>query len=109
AYAIAVPVNGYRGTVAITESEGDAIAITEAEMRAAQVELGRTGIWGEISSVISFAAVKHAQEHGLGKRGALVCINTSSGFKDLHTGEHPIPFIDGSWEAFQDILNQALT
>ncbi|MCL4251548.1 MAG: pyridoxal-phosphate dependent enzyme [Anaerolineae bacterium] len=107
AYAIAVPVNGYRGTVAITESEGDAIAITEGEMRIAQAELGRTGMWGEISSVISYAAVKHAQEHGLGKRGPLVVVNTSSGFKDVHTGEHSIPFIDGSWVAFQSILNQS--
>jgi threonine synthase len=107
AYAIAVPVNGYRGFVAVKESNGAAVAITEAEMEDAQRELGKTGIWAEISSAISFAAAKtHAEKLGLGKKGALVCINTSSGFKDTHVGENPIPQIDGSWEAMLDILRQ---
>lgn len=104
AYAIAVPLNGYRGVVAIQESEGDGVAISEAEMHQAQADLGRVGMWGEVSSVISLAAARHAAEMGLGKRGPLVCIHTSSGFKDLNVGDTPIPLIDGSWDAFEALL-----
>lgn len=107
AYAIAVPINGYRGTIAVQESEGDVIAVSEAEILAAQQALGRRGIWGEFSSVISFAAVQQAKANGVGKQGPVVCVSTSSGFKDLHVGENPVPVIDGSWEAFQQLLNQS--
>ena len=104
AYAIAVPLNGYRGVVAIQESEGEGVAISEAEMHRAQADLGRVGMWGEASSVISFAAARRAKEMGLGKRGPLVCIHTSSGFKDLNVGEQPIPLIDGSWQQFEALM-----
>lgn len=104
AYAIAVPVNSYRGVVAIRESEGLVLAVTEEEMAEAQADLGRAGMWGEISSVISFAAAKQARSLGLGKQGPLVCVHTSSGFKDIHVGETPIPLIDGSWDAFQQLM-----
>jgi threonine synthase len=106
AYAIAVPLNGYRGVVAIQESEGEGVAISEAEMHRAQADLGRVGLWGEVSSVISFAAARKARELGLGKRGPLVCVHTSSGFKDIHVGEQPIPLIDGSWEAFERLMSE---
>lgn len=106
AYAIAVPLNGYRGVVAIQESEGAGVAISEAEMHQAQLDLGRVGLWGEVSSVISFAAARKAKALGLGKRGPLVCIHTSSGFKDLNVGGQPIPLIDGSWEQFERVLAQ---
>ena len=105
AYAIAVPVNGYRGVVAIQDSEGDVVALTEAEIGQAQVDLGKVGMWSEFSSAIAFAGVRHAKALGLDKRGPLVCINTSNGFKDTNVGQDAIPLIDGSWEAFQALLN----
>jgi threonine synthase len=105
AYAIAVPVNSYRGVVAIRESEGHVLAITEQEMREAQATLGKTGIWSEISSVISFAGALRASELPLTGDGPLVAINTSNGFKDNGVGHNPIPLIDGSWEALQALLN----
>lgn len=100
AYAIAVPVNGYRGVVAVRDSEGLTLAISDAEMRDAQDRLGRAGLWGELSSVISFAGVLRAAELGLGRDGPLVVINTSSGFKDNRVGTDPVPLIDGSLDAF---------
>lgn len=98
AYAIAVPTNSYRGVVAVRQTSGAALALTDAEMYAAQHQLRRAGIWAELSAAIAVAGLAHAGELGLGA-GPLVCINTSSGFKDQAVGTNPITKIDGSWEA----------
>jgi threonine synthase len=108
AYAIAVPVNSYRGVVAVKGSDGAVLAITEDEMKQAQRTLGRAGMWAEISSAIAFAgALGHARELGLGQEGPLVCVNTSSGFKDSHVGEQPVPFIDGGWDDLVRLIRQS--
>ncbi len=99
AYAIAVPVNSYRGVVAVAESNGIALAVEEDETRHAQRALAQSGIWAEFSAAVAFAGALQASRLGIGERGPVVCINTSSGFKDLHVGERPLPQIDGSWEA----------
>lgn len=106
AYAIAVPVNSYRGVVAVQESDGAALAITDEEMVAAQRQLSRAGMWVELSAAISMAGLLHARELGLGRRGPLVAISTSSGFKDHTVGQTPIPRIDGSWEALLEMLEK---
>jgi threonine synthase len=104
AYSIAVPVNGYRGIVAVQETDGAALAITDEEMYRAQDSLRRSGIWAELSASISLAGAQHARELGLGERGPLVCISTSSGFKDQSVGENPVQKIDGSWESLVAVL-----
>ncbi|MCC7448794.1 MAG: pyridoxal-phosphate dependent enzyme [Anaerolineae bacterium] len=106
AYAITVPVNGYRGVVAVRDSEGLALPVSDDEMRLAQAKLGKMGLWSEFSSAISFAGALRSRELGLGQSGPLVCISTSSGFKDNHVGENPVPLIDGSWEAFHALFEQ---
>lgn len=106
AYAIAVPVNGYRGVAAIQGSEGEVLAISEAEIQQAQSDLGRMGLWAEASAAISFAGMVRAAELNLDRSGPLVSINTSNGFKDLGVGQSTIPLIDGTWEAFQALLEQ---
>lgn len=106
AYAIIVPANSYRGVVAVQESEGAALAIEDDEMVAAQRQLSRTGLWVELSAAISLAGLLHAGELGLGRRGPLVAISTSSGFKDNKVGSRPIPEIDGSWDALLELLPQ---
>lgn len=104
AYAIAVPVNSYRGVVAVEGSDGLALAISDEEMYAAQRRLSRAGLWVELSAAIALAGLLHAPELDLGRRGPLVVVNTSSGFKDLNVGKRPVPQIDGSWEALLEVL-----
>lgn len=106
AYAIAVTVNSYRGVVAVRESGGMALALTDREMFDAQRRLGRAGIWVETSASISLAGALHARELGLGAKGPLVCISTSSGFKDRRVGQNPIQEIDGSWAELLDVLRK---
>ncbi len=106
AYSIAVSTNGYRGIVALRETNGVAVALTDAEVYRAQRTLSNAGLWGELSAVISFAGALRASELGLGKKGPIVCINTSSGFKDIRVGEKQVHEIDGRWEALLEILKQ---
>ena len=106
AYGIAVPVNSYRGVVAVRETDGLAVATSEEEEYRAQAVLSKSGLWAELSSAVAFAGAMRAAELGLGKDGPLVCINTSSGFKDINVGKNPIPEIDGSWEALLGVLHQ---
>jgi len=104
AYAIIVPVNSYRGVVAVQGSDGAALAISDEEMVAAQRQLGRAGMWVELSAAIAFAGLLRAPQLGLGRRGPLVAISTSSGFKDHTVGQQAIPLIDGSWDALLQLL-----
>ena len=104
AYAIAVPVNSYRGVVAVQESDGMALAISDEEMYSAQRRLSRAGLWVELSAAIALAGLLQAPKLGLGRRGPLIAVNTSSGFKDANVGKRPVPQIDGSWEALLEVL-----
>jgi len=100
-----VPVNGYRGVVAIQGSEGLVLAITEGEMQQAQATLGKMGLWAEMSSAISFAGALRTLDFDFDFSAPIVCINTSSGFKDSLVGNTEIPLIDGTWESFQSLLS----
>ncbi len=106
AYSIAVPINSYRGVVAVQGSDGAGLAIGEDEMHAAQRRLSRAGLWVEASAAVSFAGMLRAAELDLGQKGPLVCINTASGFKDAHVGENPVPEIDGSWDSLVKVLSE---
>lgn len=106
AYSIAVSTNGYRGIVALRKTNGAVLALTDSEIYHAQKLLSKAGIWGELSAAISIAGALHYSELGLSKKGPIVCISTSSGFKDIRVGEEKIHEIDGSWEALLGILKQ---
>ncbi|WP_440581848.1 threonine synthase [Streptomyces flavofungini] len=79
AYAIASPVGGYRGVVAVRESGGRALLVSDAEMEAARSELARAGTWAELSAAAGLAGFRQLGPHD---DGPVVCVSTSSGFKD---------------------------
>lgn len=104
AYAIAANVNGYRGVVAVQESGGFAIGVTDEEMKEAQKRLAYAGIWAEASAAASLAGLRKAVSGDLETEGPVVCISTSSGFKDLALGERLAPEADGTWGGVEDAL-----
>jgi threonine synthase len=104
AYAIGVAVSGYRGIVALEESGGFAIALSEQEIQEAQTRLAHEGIWAEASSAASLAGLRQAAGDGFQTEGPVVCINTSSGFKDLGLGESLAPQAEGTWEGVEEAL-----
>ncbi|MFI9594489.1 pyridoxal-phosphate dependent enzyme [Nonomuraea sp. NPDC052265] len=89
AYGIAGSVGGHRGVLAVRDSGGQAVLVTDEEMRAAQRDLARQGVWQELSGAAGLAAYRKLRRDF---DGPVVCVGTSSGFKDLGVGEevHPV-------------------
>jgi threonine synthase len=104
AYAIATTVNGYRGVVAIEESNGFAVSVSDEEIDAARAQLAHVGLWAEASAAASVAGLRKATAEDFESAGPVVCINTSSGFKDLSVGELDAPRADGTWDGVEEAL-----
>ena len=85
AISVGVPRNADKALMAIRESNGLAINVTDEEILAAQKLLGRTcGVFGEPAGVTGTAAVKKACELGLIEKGAtVVSVVTGNGLKDV--------------------------
>ncbi|MFF9894843.1 pyridoxal-phosphate dependent enzyme [Streptomyces longispororuber] len=82
AYAIACPVGSARGVVAVRESGGSALLVSDAEMAAARGELARGGLWAELSAAAGLAGLRQLGPVAGAGEGPVVCVVTSSGFKD---------------------------
>jgi threonine synthase len=106
AYSIAVNENSYRGVLAVQESEGMAVAVTDVEMMEAQQTLARQGLWAELSGAASLAALRQVAAEGTRFDGPVVCLITSSGFKDQHDQDFPIPTIEPEWNAVRQMLQE---
>ncbi|MFJ3899913.1 pyridoxal-phosphate dependent enzyme [Streptomyces sp. NPDC090083] len=94
AYAINCAVNSYRGVIAVRESQGQAILVDDDEMHKAQAELAGSGLWAETSSAAALAGLRQYGEQA----GQVVCISTSSGFKDIGVGTRTPPPDVTSWD-----------
>lgn len=83
--SVGVPRNADKALMAIRESDGIAVNVTDEEILAAQRLLGRTcGVFGEPAGVTGTAAVKKACEEGLIEKGAtVVSVVTGNGLKDV--------------------------
>jgi threonine synthase len=105
AYSIVVAANGYRGVLAVRESEGDALAVSDDEMLAAQTALGREGLWAELSSAAGLAGLRQAAR-AMSFDGPVVCVMTSSGLKDQGLPAPTLPPVAPTWEAVRSTLQE---
>lgn len=104
AYGISCPVGGYRGVHAVRASGGAALLVGDAQMRAAQRELAGNGMWTELSGAAALAAYRTAAP---APEGPVVCIATSSGFKDRDVGTNSPDPVNPSWESVLPLLHAA--
>ena len=83
--AVGVPRNADKALMAIRESNGLAVNVSDAEIMAAQKLLGTTcGIFGEPAGVTGTAAVKKLCQQGiLGEADTVVSVVTGNGLKDV--------------------------
>ena len=83
--AVGVPRNADKALMAIRESNGLVVNVTDEEIMAAQKLLGRTcGVFGEPAGVTGTAGVKKLCEQGaLGKEDTVVSVVTGNGLKDV--------------------------
>lgn len=98
ALSIGTTVGGVRCLKALRESDGDALAVSDAEMLAAQRQLATNGLWVELAAAAGVAGLKQLCGSALAPDGPVVCISTSPGLKDIGLDIHDeeIPEIDGS-------------
>ena len=83
--AVGVPRNADKALLAIRESHGLTVNVSDEEILAAQKLLGRTcGVFGEPAGVTGTAGVKKLCEQGkLGKDDTVVSVVTGNGLKDV--------------------------
>lgn len=83
--AVGVPRNAEKALMAIRESNGLTVNVTDGEIMAAQKLLGRTcGVFGEPAGVTGTAGVKKLCEAGaIGKNDTVVSVVTGNGLKDV--------------------------
>jgi len=83
--AVGVPRNPDKAIMAIKESRGLTVEVTDEEIMAAQKLLGKTcGVFGEPAGVTGTAGVKKLCEEGkLGKDDTVVSVVTGNGLKDV--------------------------
>ena len=83
-----VPRNADKALMAVRESQGIAVNVSDEEILAAMRLLGRTqGVFGEPAGVTGTAGVKKALELGLLSPDAtVVSIVTGNGLKDVQNG-----------------------
>lgn len=91
AYGIAGPVGGHRGVVAVRDSGGEALLVTDEELRAAQRDLAGQGLWQELSGAAGLAGYRKLRRDF---DGPVVCVATSSGFKDVGVGTERFPALE---------------
>ncbi len=106
AYSIVVGANSYRGVLAVQESEGEALALSDAEIASAQTALGRVGLWAEFSGAAGAAGLRQAAAAGMRFDGPVVCLMTSSGFKDQGLPAPTLPPVAPNWAAVQRTLHE---
>jgi threonine synthase len=86
AFSIGTTAAGHRGIVAMKASDGRPVSIEDAEMEAAQHAMAHAGLWQELSGSAGLAAPRSYLRHGGQLNGPVVCIATSSGFKNYDVG-----------------------
>lgn len=83
--AVGVPRNADKALMAIRESNGIVVNVSDEEIMAAQKLLGRTcGVFGEPAGVTGTAGVKKLCQQGvLGENDTVVSVVTGNGLKDV--------------------------
>ncbi|MBL1080846.1 hypothetical protein JK359_02460 [Streptomyces actinomycinicus] len=106
AYSIVSPVSGYRGVVAVEESGGQVLELGDRQLGSAHRELAGAGLWTELSSaagLLGLRAVGPLDD----LEGPVVCISTSSGFKNLGLGSRATETVTPEWDEVHRRLRAA--
>ncbi|OAR26583.1 hypothetical protein A8W25_28435 [Streptomyces sp. ERV7] len=103
AYSVVSPVSGYRGVVAVRDSGGQVLALDDERLSAARSELARAGLWAELSGAAGLAGLRAVEDRG----EPVVCVSTSSGFKDRSVASRSTGNITPEWEEVRRRLRTA--
>lgn len=104
AHSIGATKSTLRGLLAVEESDGTAVGVTEDWLDEAGRRLARDGLWQETSGAAGVAGVRAAIDEGVEIDGPVVCIATSSGFKD--GAGWRAPEVAPEWSAIREGLRE---
>ncbi|MFD5322815.1 pyridoxal-phosphate dependent enzyme [Streptomyces sp. NPDC127092] len=105
AYAIDCEISGYRAVVALRETGGAARTVTDRQMAQARAELAAQGLWCELSSAAGLAGLRSHGPAEDEEDGPVVCVVTSSGYKDTATARDTHPPMDLEWTDLKAMLS----
>lgn len=90
--SVKIPRDGLSAVIALRESEGFAINVTDKEVLIAMKEFAsRTGVFAEPSAVSTYAALKRAiSEKKVEKGDSVLLLITGSGLKDIDTARKSV-------------------
>lgn len=103
AYSIISEVSGYRGVVAVRDSGGRVLELSDEQLDAARRELAHAGLWTELSSAAGLAGLRSIGDLD----GPVVCVSTSSGFKDRAVGTQTTELVAPEWAEVRRRLRAA--
>jgi len=104
AHSIGTTVSGYRAVLAITKSDGLAVAVDDAELEDAQRAMAQIGLWQELSGAAGLAGLRSLVKSDRAPSGPVVCIATSSGFKSLAEPAGDVAEVAPDWPAVRAAL-----
>ncbi len=104
AYAIDCEISGYRGVLAVRDTGGAARKVTDNQMTAARAELAAQGLWCETSAAAGLAGLRAHGPHD--DDGPVVCVVTSSGYKDIGTARETHAPTPPDWTAIEAALTR---
>ncbi|MEV6057253.1 hypothetical protein [Streptomyces sp. NPDC052107] len=78
---------------------------TDEQLHAAQTELARPGLWAGLSAAAGLAGLRACADEDFD--GPVVCVPTSSGFKDRGVGQHRSGPLPPEWTAVRAGLRAA--
>jgi len=104
AHSIGTTSGGYRGVLAVTRSDGVAVAVADTELEAAQRAMAHAGLWQELSGAAGLAGLRSLVASGHVLESPVVCIATSSGFKDLDASTRSAAEISPDWPSVHAAL-----
>jgi threonine synthase len=111
ALSIGTYTTGHQGLVALQESQGEAVSVTDEEILDAQRLLALDGIFAESASATSVAAaIKMGHSGKLDPEATVVCIITASGLKMPNDVQHYLqspPVVEPDFELYRQALENA--
>ncbi|MFF2411723.1 pyridoxal-phosphate dependent enzyme [Streptomyces sp. NPDC058092] len=103
AYSVVSAVSSYRGVVAVQDSGGRVLELSDKQLGAARRESAGAGLWTELSSAAGLAGMRSIDDIS----EPVVCVSTSSGFKDRIVGTRTTEMIAPKWDEVRRQLHEA--
>lgn len=110
ALSIGTYTTGHQGLVALRESQGMGISLTDEEILDAQRLLALDGIFAESASAASVAAaIKMGRLRKIERDATIVCVITASGLKmpdDAKSYLPELPVVEPDFEVYREVLEK---